>query len=171
MSVDPRLEQMLADRERGARWIALVCSAVGLLFCFKYSAGGWPAILLSFVAAFVLYMIANAVHSFYLHVKYYGRDVEETPENAELLEKIRNDELLRAPDSMKVHAKPEKRLAVWMDTDIFDWIEFIGNDGIIRRYEYITVVPERMRRKFFELPDNQILIEPGIIYQLQVPKA
>src|SRR6187551_46827 len=153
MGLDPRMEKLYADRAAGTRWIALASGFIAVLLVFKFASAGWICISLSILAALVINIVANAVYLLYLQVKHFGRkqDAEDDfaefteEELKEIIHEIRNEPKSLHPEMMRVHARPEKRLATWMDADIFEWIEFIDDDNVVRRYEYETVVSAQQR--------------------------
>jgi len=179
--IDPRMQQFLEAQRRGSLIIGLLSSIVGILLLWKTFFLGWPSFVLAALAAFSIMKVGSALHFFYLQRRIYKGDLREFIIDTDGAINHFQGLLTGAPQTEKaptdpgklnlaaiqpffVVAGPEKPLGKFMDANIYEWLHFVGGDGVVRRFTYHSVAQTPAQR--INLPEGCIIVPPGIIYKM-----
>jgi hypothetical protein len=133
--------------------------------------------LLGMLAAFIISRVLGSIASAYYMEKYYGNDLQSYIKDA-------NDAAIYFANKFggsaydvpvqsdneamfEIVALPEKPSAVWMGVPINDWMDMECEDGVVRRFNFHGTVNGE-EGSSVAIPDDCILIPPGLLYQVDV---
>jgi len=178
------MEKFLEAQRRGSLIIAFLSSFTGVLLLVKTFHHGFWSFILAALSAYVLSRVASWFHFLWLQHRIYNNDLHAFMEDAKgafdhftvILNKadtaILQQKLyaggklnLAAISPFMVIGGPEKHIANYMDAKIYDWLDMVGQDGIKRRFNYHSVATKPEHHHGI-LPEGCIIIQPGIIYQV-----
>ena len=112
--------------------------------------------LLTIVAVLSVYGIDSRVITEELQLM--KNELQQTEAKAEA---SKSTELIE----LTIIKKPEKPIARFLDEDIFEWLEFSANGKHFTGYFEGTL--NMKSGMTFSIPDNCILIDPGVLYKIQ----
>lgn len=183
--IDPRMQEFLEAQRRGSLVIGFTSSALGVFLLIKTFSIGWPSFVLAALASFICMRVASAIHFMYLQHRIYKNNAADfmmdTEQAIDHFQEMLDESLGPPPPSNQpvvdgklnlpalspfiVVGAPEKHIGSFMDAKIFEWLDFMGRDGVTRRFKYHSVAQTAAQRAGI-LPEGCIIINPGIIYQI-----
>lgn len=176
MDTNSRFEQLKRAEHKGALAVAFIASFLGgTTFFHTVDAYGWiVAALIGIMVALCTNFIGQLIRALYLLWKYYNfqldeliADVNEATLRAQL--DYIESQLPRIEEkafTMTIVGLPEKPIGKFKDAAIFDWIDFQGSDGVTRRYNYHSIVNDYYNIDYTKLPENAVILPPGLVYQV-----
>lgn len=126
-------------------------------------------VLVAMPIAYILYQWANNISLALINmVVYRGRfDLAVDDARTALGEAgvIQDDDTVSQVVNIKVIAHSMTPIAKFMDGDIFEWIDVVGNDGVTHRMLFEGTMD--MRFGLDSIPDGCVMLPPGILYKLK----
>lgn len=170
------MEKLLIEKKKGELVIAGVVTGLTAIIFFKTVSASLVLALISLPLMAIFNVIANQFFTSVLISRHYGSDVKSYNQELEeahdyfdaLSEMLGTKRLVETavetPESL-ISEKSEKIIAYFQDAPIYEWVSIKHGDEEYR-YTYHSCVTPR-QRDLFDLAPDQILIEPGIIYQVE----
>lgn len=130
------------------------------------------AFFVAMLSAWLMIKLFNKVTLIGLQLFFYGFNSEELQRDAAEAVKFYNeragtDEVVNKL-ALKIVGQPEKPAGRYMDAEFYEWIDVEDALGGIHRFSFFGTM-DISRGISQKIPDNCILLPPGILYQVDQP--
>src|SRR5271168_589860 len=171
--LEPRLEKMLMCQTVGQLVVAAFASVASVYLCGTVL--GWT--ILSMVAAalltWFLMKLGVIVMTLFFQIAFYKGDYAAMLADANKAQEYlhnRQDMIIKKvggqrPEMLKIIKTDEAHIGTFQDEKFYDWIEVMGKDGRSYRFNYFGCMDLTHGQKR-PVPDDCLMIPPGIIYQV-----
>lgn len=158
-------------------FIAMIIAIFGaylIITTFFADSSFLVGVIVSYIFCVIAGKIGESIFKSYVRKKVYhddinsfNADMNHVTSHINVEQKMPEEkQATQAPTAMELNIlnKPEKPLAKYMDSDIYEWLDFEAEDGRAERFIYFGTLD---LTKGGSIPVGCVLIQPGILYRHQ----
>jgi uncharacterized membrane protein len=170
-TIDPKMERLINSQLKAVFVNAILAIIISFTAVFTNYSFDFVPLFGAMVMTFIVSKILNFISLTFLKMKIYGSDVDKMVADAEFASGVLGqvtEEETEGPQTVELQLTivdtPEKPYGKYMDTDFFEWLDIRGITEKVERCTYVGIADIKNIKA---IPPGQIVLPPGLIYQVE----